>query len=57
MSDVVDSQQLEGRTVAFPIAVPVHLDDGLITSRGPKYLPAFCAALAAALREVRHAVR
>lgn len=36
---------------------PVHVDDGLITSRGPKDLPAFCAALAAALGEVRHAVR
>jgi len=34
---------------------PVHVDDGLITSRGPKDLPAFCAALTTALLEVRGA--
>jgi len=37
------------------VDVPVHVDERFITSRGPRDLPAFCAALTSALLEARPA--
>ena len=48
--------KLDGKTIAFLAAegVEVHVDQGLVSSRKPDDLPAFCAKLVEELCEGAH---